>query len=90
MPFSEPVINEGGRYVALFEADPSVPNAAATIDVTLNTGEGDWNGPALDALFQDLVDLVSESPLFVFVSARKAQNTSTTITPTLLEPDVSP
>lgn len=90
MAFSEPVVNEGGRYTALFQTDPGVPDAAATVEVVLNVGEGDWTGPALDALFQDLVDLVSESPLFVFVSARKAQNTSTTITPTLLEPDVSP
>jgi hypothetical protein len=85
MGFSEPVINEGGTYTALFQSDPSVPGAAARIDVTLNVGEGDWTGDALDGLFQALVDLVDASPLFEFVQASKAQNTSTTITPTVAE-----
>jgi len=89
MPFEEPVVNEGGRYTALFQTDALVPDAAATVEVVMNVGEGDWTGAALDGLFQELVDLVSNSPLFEFVSARKAQNTSTTVTPTV-EVDASP
>lgn len=82
MPFSEPIINEGGAYKAQFVTDPSVVGASAHVVVTLSVGEEEWSGPALDALFQELVDMISESVLFQFQSAAKAQNTSTMILPT--------
>ena len=90
MGFSEPVVNEGARYTVLFHTDPSVPNASATVDITVNVGEGDWTGDGLDGLFQGLVDLVNASPLFEFVQARKAQTTNSDVTPTVAEVDESP
>lgn len=91
MGFTEPVINEGGTYTALFHNDPVEANgAAAVIEVKLTIGEGDWTGEALDALFQELVDVVSVSPKFRFASATKAQNTASYVTPTTPEdPDES-
>lgn len=82
MSFAEPVVNQEGRYVAVFRAGD-----VAMVEVVLSTNEGAELGDDVDALFQGLVDAVGVSPLFEFSSARKTQKVSSTteVVPTTLK-----
>lgn len=73
MSFSEPLVNEEGRYAAVFQT-----GGTSMIEIVLTTEEGVIPGEETDALFQALVDIVSASPLFEFSSARKTQKVSST------------
>lgn len=82
MPFGEPVTPEFADYSAMFHTDPTNTSETAQIEIKMFAGEENWTLPGLDALFQELLDLIQASPLFEFSNALKAQRTNTVISPT--------
>lgn len=82
MTFSEPVLGQGGTYLALFVSSPDLVDSSARFDVTMNVGEEEWTQEALNDLFQEMVDTIAANPKFSFLLGRWNSGASSTITPT--------
>lgn len=80
MTISEPTVGGPGNYRALYSSGPTAVEASSTINVTLAGGEESWTQEGLNALFQELIDLIATNPKFEFQSASWNSGASSTIT----------
>lgn len=95
MPFGEPDISDASTYTVTLESDPSIPDSAVIISVTMAPADEGWTQAGLDALFQLLLDHLGAAPFLVPASGapvlegNKNQRVNTSVTPTP-EPDPEP
>jgi hypothetical protein len=95
MPFGEPDISEASSYTVTLKNEPSIPDSAAVVSVTVTPADEGWTTAGLDALFQQLLDHLAGASFLVpandapVLSGNKNQRVNTLITPTP-EPEPEP